>query len=89
MHAIKHRPIEGACAWTGAELRNRTDWIRPFEPAELAEIDAAVRAVQGRGLGCGLRDVGRGRPRRRILLAQSLSARSIHAACASNAASRR
>ncbi|MGH8664547.1 MAG: TauD/TfdA family dioxygenase [Burkholderiales bacterium] len=50
MHAIKHRPIEGACAWTGAELRNKTDWIRPFEPAELAEIDAAVRAVQGRGL---------------------------------------
>jgi hypothetical protein len=50
MQAVKHRPIEAACAWTGAELRNRTDWIRPFKAAELAEIDAAVRAVQRRGL---------------------------------------
>ena len=50
MQAVKHRPIEGACAWSGAELRNRTDWIRPFKAAELAEIDAAVRAVQRRGL---------------------------------------
>ena len=50
MQAVEHRPIEGACAWTGAELRNRTDWIRPFEASELAEIDAAVRAVQRRAL---------------------------------------
>jgi hypothetical protein len=50
MQAVKHRPIEGACVWTGAELRNRTDWIRPFKDSELAEIDAAVRAVQRRGL---------------------------------------
>ena len=57
MQAVKHRPIEGACAWTGAELRNRTDWIRPFKTAELAEIDAAVRAVQRRGLDWV--DVGR------------------------------
>lgn len=50
MPALKHRPIEGACAWTGAELCNRSDWIRPFTALELAEIDAAVRAVQRRGL---------------------------------------
>jgi hypothetical protein len=56
MPAVKHRPIEGACAWTGAELRNRTDWIRPFTAPELAEIDAAVRTVQRRGLGVTCRD---------------------------------
>ena len=50
MQAAKHRPIDAACAWTGAELQSRTDWIRPFKPSELAEIDAAVRAVQRRGL---------------------------------------
>jgi hypothetical protein len=50
MQVVKYRPIEAACAWTGAELRNRTDWIRPFEASELAEIDAAVRAVERRGL---------------------------------------
>jgi hypothetical protein len=57
MQAVKHRPIEAACAWTGAELRNQTDWIRPFAASELAEIDAAVRAVQRRGLDWV--DVGR------------------------------
>ena len=50
MQAVKFRPIEAPCAWTGAELRSRTDWIRPFQALELAEIDAAVRAVQRRGL---------------------------------------
>ena len=57
MQAVKHRPIEGACAWTGADLQNRTDWIRPFKAPELAEIDSAVRAVQRRGLAW--MDVGR------------------------------
>jgi len=50
MQAAKHRPIDAPCAWKGADLQQRTDWIRPFQPAELAEIDAALRAVQRRGL---------------------------------------
>ena len=50
MQAIKHCPIEHPSAWTGQQLARRTDWIRPFEPEELAEIDAALRAVQARGL---------------------------------------
>ena len=57
MQAVKHRPIGGACTWTGATLKDRTDWIRPFEPSELAEIDVAVRAVQRRGVDWV--DVGR------------------------------
>lgn len=50
MQAIKHRPLEGPGVWTGAQLQDRTDWIRPFSAQELAEIDAAVRAVMIRGL---------------------------------------
>jgi hypothetical protein len=57
MHAVKHRAIEHPSVWTGEQLKNRTDWIRPFEAAELAEIDAALRAVQARGLDWP--DVGR------------------------------
>ena len=51
MQAIKHRPIEAPFAWKGADLQGRTDWIRPFRPAELAEIDAALQGVVRRGLG--------------------------------------
>ena len=51
MQVAKHRPIVAPFAWKGAELQNRTDWIRPFRPAELKEIDAALQGVKRRGLG--------------------------------------
>jgi hypothetical protein len=51
MRVEKHQEIIAPFAWKGADLQHRTDWIRPFTPAELAEIDAAVRQVKRRGLG--------------------------------------
>jgi hypothetical protein len=50
MRAAKHQQIEAPFAWKGADLQHRTDWIRPFTAAELAEIDAAVQGVKRRGL---------------------------------------
>jgi TfdA family taurine catabolism dioxygenase TauD len=43
-------PITGPAVWRGGDLAGSTDWIRPFSAAALAEIDAALRAVQARGL---------------------------------------
>ena len=51
MQVAKHKEIVAPFAWKGAELQNRTDWIRPFAPTELKEIDAAVQEVKRRGLG--------------------------------------
>src|SRR4051812_41844843 len=50
MHAEKHKPIDAPFAWKGADLQHRTDWIRPFTPPELAEIDEALRSVKARKL---------------------------------------
>ena len=50
MQAKKHQPIAAPCAWTGAEMKHRTDWLRPFSTAELAEIDSALQAVKRRGI---------------------------------------
>jgi hypothetical protein len=50
MRIAKHHPIDAPFAWKGADLQCRTDWIRRFGPAELAEIDAALQAVKRRGL---------------------------------------
>jgi hypothetical protein len=50
MQVEKHREIVAPFAWKGAELQNRTDWIRPFRPAELKEIDTALQGVKRRGL---------------------------------------
>jgi hypothetical protein len=50
MQVIKHHPIEAPFAWNGADLQERTDWIRPFTPVELKEIDAALQGVKRRGL---------------------------------------
>jgi hypothetical protein len=44
MHYV---PVSGAGVWYGADLAARTDWMRPFSAAEIAEIDAAVRAARG------------------------------------------
>ena len=43
-------PITGPEAWLGRDMAVSSDWIRPFAPREIAEIDSALRTVQGRGL---------------------------------------
>jgi hypothetical protein len=50
MQVAKHKEILAPFAWKGADLQHRTDWIRPFSPGELREIDAALQAVKRRGL---------------------------------------
>ena len=48
--ALPPGPITGPSAWTGRDLAARPDeWIRRFSSAELAEIDAAVRAFKASG----------------------------------------
>jgi hypothetical protein len=39
-------PLEGACVWSGAEIRRSRRWIKEFPPAVLAEIDAALAQVK-------------------------------------------
>ena len=50
MNANRYMPIDLPSAWTGADMQNKTDWLRPFSAAELAEIDAALQSVKRRGL---------------------------------------
>jgi hypothetical protein len=50
-------PITGRAVWRGEDLARATDWIRPITPAEQEELDAALRAVERRGLAW--RDVTR------------------------------
>lgn len=57
MHTQKHRPIDAPCAWKGADMKDKTDWLRPFRADELAEIDAALQSVKRRGLD--LFDIGK------------------------------
>src|SRR5215216_711967 len=45
------RPIGGGFAWTVPEVVQRDDWICRLAEADVAEIDAAVRATRQRGLG--------------------------------------
>jgi hypothetical protein len=42
--------LTGRDAWLGKDMAASTAWIRELSPAALAEIDAALRAVQQRGL---------------------------------------
>ena len=42
-------PVAGPGVWYGRDLQPRTDWIRHFSAAELAELDAAVRAFKSSG----------------------------------------
>lgn len=57
MQLEKHRSIDAPYAWKGADLQDRTDWLRPFSASELAEIDAALQAVKARKLE--LFDIGK------------------------------
>jgi hypothetical protein len=44
-------PIEGPSAWIGAEMRRReAEWTYRLSPSEIAEIEAAAKAVQARSL---------------------------------------
>jgi hypothetical protein len=43
-------PIGGRQAWLGSELAASSDWIHRVSAVAVAEIDAALRAVQRRGL---------------------------------------
>jgi TfdA family taurine catabolism dioxygenase TauD len=43
------QPVSGPGVWYGRDLQRRSDWIRPFGAAELAELDAAVRAFKAGG----------------------------------------
>ena len=49
---VPARPlIEGPSAWIGAEMRRReAEWTYRLLPSEIAEIEAAAKAVQVRGL---------------------------------------
>src|SRR4249920_3239916 len=45
------RLIEGPSAWTGADMRGRqAEWSYRLSPSEIAEIEAALKLVQARGL---------------------------------------
>jgi hypothetical protein len=45
-----YKAIGAPFAWKGADLQHATDWIRRFTPAELAELDAALRSVKEKAL---------------------------------------
>jgi TfdA family taurine catabolism dioxygenase TauD len=44
------RPAAGPFVWTGPEMRRRTDWIRALTGAEIAELEAAVAALDATGM---------------------------------------
>jgi hypothetical protein len=46
-------PIGGPAAWKGPEIDRSRGWLVEFSPAELAELDAAIRAhfAEGREMG--------------------------------------
>jgi hypothetical protein len=50
MSTVSAAPISGPQAWLGRNMGSSHDWIRPLSPAAIAEIDAALKAVQRRGL---------------------------------------
>jgi hypothetical protein len=43
---MDYDPVAGPGVWYGRELARSSDWIRPFAPHELDEIDAAVQAFR-------------------------------------------
>lgn len=47
---IVREPMNGPAAWTGAELAADAGWKQALGATEIAEIDAAFRAAQARGL---------------------------------------
>ncbi|MEQ8369844.1 MAG: TauD/TfdA family dioxygenase [Alphaproteobacteria bacterium] len=43
--------VEGPSAWSGADMARRDHWKRRLTPPQIAELDAALAAVEARGLG--------------------------------------
>ena len=43
-------PVDDPAAWTKESLGATDAWIYPLSPAEVAELDAAVAAIEARGL---------------------------------------
>lgn len=43
------QPVSGRCAWRGADLLARGDWILRFPPAVVADLDRLVAEVRARG----------------------------------------
>jgi hypothetical protein len=51
MPGLTGQPMTGPFVWRGDDLARASDWIRPLSAAAIAELDAALRLVQQRGLG--------------------------------------
>jgi len=43
-------PIDDATAWTAGDFPRDRSWMKPFEPAMLAEIDTALQHAKARGV---------------------------------------
>jgi hypothetical protein len=50
MVTVLTEPVVGPPAWLGPDLQDDDRWIRTLDPSGVEEIDAAVRAVEARGL---------------------------------------
>ena len=50
MASIFEQPITAASAWTGSEMRQRTDWMHVLNADERADIDRALQLVQAHGI---------------------------------------
>ena len=49
--AVSPRPVTGPFVWTGPEMQRRRDeWIRDLTPAQIAELEAAVAALDATGI---------------------------------------
>ncbi|NYE25344.1 TauD/TfdA family dioxygenase [Pigmentiphaga litoralis] len=49
VHINPGSPLAGPEVWSGASLRDRTDWITHLTPAEIAELAQAVAALKSAG----------------------------------------
>ncbi len=50
MVAIYNQPVTDASAWTGAEMRQRNDWVYTLSTDDIAEIEHALNAVRAQAL---------------------------------------
>src|SRR5262249_1836977 len=50
MPAMLLKTIEGSAAWRGADIRDSDDFTHRLTDAEIAELDAAVRAIMRAGI---------------------------------------
>ena len=50
MIEVMRERLSGSRAWRGPDIQNDTSWLMPLTDDDVAEIDAALRHVQSRGL---------------------------------------